>query len=582
MTIPTYDVEILKPVIIEMGLIAPDILNDIIEKTQHKGESLLDCIFKDGLLDVSSIDCLTQKTYGLPFIELTKREINPQIARLLPERIVKGRMIMPFDKKDKILFLAMLQPCTLPEIDNLEMLSGYEIVSYITTKTELAHTINRYFDVKHLMRQSLIDLRMDKIATDRSELELTDSKSVDTLKRHVEDASLDDGLDEEPIVRLVNSIITGAISARASDIHLEPRLPEMKVRFRIDGVLQDVVEVPQHIQDAVISRIKILANMDITKKRQPQDGHITMQTNDGDYYFRVSSLLTVNGEKVVLRIHDKSTKLMSLNELGFDNEELSRVETLLARSYGMILVCGPTGSGKTTTLYTALNKINEPTKNIITLEDPVEYQIQGINQVQVNPHDDITFEKGLSYILRQDPNIIMIGEIRDKPPAESAVQASLTGHLVLSTLHTNDAPGTITRLIDMGIQNFQIASSLIGVISQRLVRRVCTACFSLYSPKKEEFDRLSIPYNENVRFVRGAGCTFCYGTGYFGRTGVFEVMLVTDNIRKAIMSSQPASEIEKIAVSEGMKTMQMNAAHRVLSHTTTFEEATQVIDFLKN
>ena len=383
--------------------------------------------------------------------------------------------------------------------------------------------------------------------------------------------------DDSPAVRLVNTVLIKASSVSASDIHFEPYEDETIVRIRMDGVLHDYTKIPNSLYQEVVSRIKVMAKLNVAEKRVPQDGKIRVRIGSKDYDIRVSTVPTLHGERVVLRLLEKTGSLLTLNELGLSERDVEKVKRLAQRPYGIVLVTGPTGAGKSTTLYAMLLHVKNPKKNIITIEDPVEYQVKGISQIQVNPKVGLTFAAGLRSILRQDPDIIMVGEIRDPETAEVAVQAALTGHLVLSTLHTNDAPSAITRLKDMGIEPFLIASSLEGVIAQRLVRKVCEHCKEPYEPTKEELRELGLPESERFVFYRGKGCEHCLGTGYRGRTGIFEVLELDEELKKLINQTQDANEIRKLARKKGFRTMLEDGIDKILKGITTSSEVLSVI-----
>ncbi len=383
--------------------------------------------------------------------------------------------------------------------------------------------------------------------------------------------------DDSPAVRLVNTVLIKASSVSASDIHFEPYEDETIVRIRMDGVLHDYTKIPNSLYQEVVSRIKVMAKLNVAEKRVPQDGKIRVRIGSKDYDIRVSTIPTLHGERVVLRLLEKTGNLLTLDELGLSKEDVEKVKRLAQRPYGIVLVTGPTGAGKSTTLYAMLLHVKNPKKNIITIEDPVEYQVKGISQIQVNPKVGLTFAAGLRSILRQDPDIIMVGEIRDPETAEVAVQAALTGHLVLSTLHTNDAPSAVTRLKDMGIEPFLIASSLEGVIAQRLVRKVCEHCKESYEPTREELRELGLPENSNFVFYRGKGCEHCLGTGYRGRTGIFEVLELDEELKKLINQTQDANEIRKLARKKGFKTMLEDGIDKILKGITTSSEVLSVI-----
>lgn len=385
--------------------------------------------------------------------------------------------------------------------------------------------------------------------------------------------------EDAPIIRLFNALLQQAVKERASDIHIEPYEKELEVRFRIDGILTKVLSPPKLIQDALVTRVKVMANLDIAEKRLPQDGRIRLLIGGRDIDIRVSIIPTVYGERVVLRLLDRAQGVKGLHEVGLEEDDQRLIEELLSRTNGIILVTGPTGSGKTTTLYACLNKIYSITKNIITIEDPVEYQLKGIGQIQVAPKIGLTFASGLRSILRQDPDVIMVGEIRDLETAEIAIQASLTGHLVLSTLHTNDAPSAITRLLDMGIEPYLLASSIAGVIAQRLVRTICPYCASSYEPSSYEissFEACKFSTSEIKTLLKGSGCQRCKGTGYLGRTGLFEILLIDNEIREFIIQKKDSQTIKEHAVKKGMKTLRMDGLRKVLRGITTLEEVLRV------
>jgi len=474
-------------------------------------------------------------------IKLKEEKLNKQVVRMISEDAARKYKVIPVKMENNALYVAMANPSSLPVRDELKLLTGCVIKPLLASEGEIAQAIAQYYKVEEISKQALIDMRLQKLK------EVKEKEGavipIEEEMRKVENM---------PVVRLVNDIINGGINAKASDIHLEPQEPEMMVRYRVDGILHDIMTIPKHIEPAVISRVKIISNMDIAERRRPQDGHIVLKKEGKEYDFRVSSLLTIGGEKIVMRIFDKSAMLISLEQLGFTREDEARFGELLKKPYGMILVTGPTGSGKTTTLYAVLRQLNSKLTNIITIENPVEYKLNRINQIQIDEGIKMTFATGLRTILRQDPDIIMVGEIRDKETAEIAIQAALTGHLVFSTLHTNDAPSAITRLIDMGVEPFLISSTVIGCLAQRLCRRICFEC-------------------------KGRGCDICYNTGFKGRTGILELMVVGENMQKLILDEESLPEIKKLAIKEGMKTLQENGKQKVKDGVTTAEEIERVV-----
>jgi type IV pilus assembly protein PilB len=465
----------------------------------------------------------------------------------------------------------MADPLNVIAIDELRLTTGLEIKPVLSTSEAIHRAIVQYYGIKMAVTEIIAEEEeFGKIGEEElRNIETDEDIDVGELRRLVEEA---------PVVRLVNVIITQAIRDKASDIHIEPLKRELRIRFRIDGVLHNVMSPPKGIQPVLISRVKIMAGMDISERRVPQDGRIQLVVEGKEYDFRVSTYPTIFGEKVVMRILDKSGALIGLNKLGFQPQTQAMLEELIENPYGIILSTGPTGSGKTTTLYSCLNKLNTIEKNIITIEDPIEYQLDGINQIQVNEKAGLVFSVGLRHIVRQDPDIIMVGEIRDRETAEIAINAALTGHLVLSTLHTNDAPGATTRLIDMGIEPYLVASSLIGVLAQRLARTICPHCKESYEASSDALKKFGVYLDKKtVTLYRGSGCERCRRTGYLGRTGIFELMYVSDEIRELVVNKAPANVIKEQARKEGMKTLQEDCIDKVLAGITTIEEAIRII-----
>jgi general secretion pathway protein E len=408
--------------------------------------------------------------------------------------------------------------------------------------------------------------------------EMNEATTDDLISEISETADLLDETSDAPIIRLVNLLVSGAIKDRASDIHVEPYSANLKIRYRIDGILYDILSLPRRIQSPLVSRIKIMAKLNIAEKRLPQDGRIELKIADRLVDVRVSVLPTAFGERVVLRLLDKSGNLLLLSDLGMHDERIKLLDRLIKSPYGIILVTGPTGSGKTTTLYAALSTINRPEINIITIEDPIEYQIDGVGQIQVNPKIDLTFAAGLRSIVRQDPDVILVGEIRDRETAEIAIQSSLTGHLVFSTLHTNDAASAVTRLIDMGIEPFLVTSSVVAIIAQRLVRLLCPHCKEVYVPDEETLSNLGLSMSvlsDNI-FYRKKGCNLCMQTGFRGRTALFEILVVDDNIKRMVLKTSDANQINELAVKQGMITLQQDGIRKILSGVTTTEEVLRV------
>jgi general secretion pathway protein E len=506
-------------------------------------------------------------TCGLPWAEsIDVAAIDPELLARLPMQFAKRNAILPIGGDEESVQVAIADPRAVAPLDDLRLLYGRRVRPVVVPATVVTDAINQAYDRASGNAADLIgDLseeRLDLIAT---ELE--------------EPRDLLEADDEAPIIRLVNSLLFQAVKDRASDIHIEPFERTLTVRFRIDGILYDVISPPKRFQPIIVSRVKIMAGLNIAEKRLPQDGRLRTKVAGKNVDVRVSVVPTAFGERVVLRILDQGTTVLALEDLGLTGRNLALVQRLVRQSHGVVLVTGPTGSGKTTTLYAALTTINSTERNIITIEDPIEYQLQGVGQIQVNPKIDLTFANGLRSILRQDPDVIMVGEIRDGETAEIAIQAALTGHLVFSTLHTNDASSAISRLVDMGTEPFLVSSSVIAVMAQRLVRRVCVACRRPVEPSAELLQELGLTPSRlagATLYAAGAGCDACKGTGYRGRTGVHELMVVDDAVRALIMKNADASEIRRAAVAGGMLVLREDGAAKVLAGETTVEEVLRV------
>src|SRR3990167_5169680 len=491
---------------------------------------------------------------------------NPFISEKISKRFLKNKLILLLYVRDNILYVAASNPDDKDAIDAIVLATGFEVKALKARDEDILRAIERHYKVG----QSSVDEIIEDIAQHNLD-ERIDDEDPDRLR---------DMASEAPVVRLVNHIISSAVGDRASDIHFEPFEKTLKVRYRIDDILHDREVLPKSLQAAVVSRVKILANLNIAERRLPQDGKINARLGGKDIDLRVATMPTVHGEGVVIRILDRGGLVVDLGELGLFGENRNKFERMIIRSHGMILVTGPTGSGKTTTLYAALEKLNTSDKKIITIEDPVEYQLEGINQIQVKPQIGLTFADGLRNIVRQDPDIILVGEIRDRETAEIAIHAALTGHLVFSTLHTNDAAGAITRLIEMGLTDYLIASTLIGVVAQRLFRKICRQCKKAIAPNELEINELKYIAGGDVKDIiiyKGEGCKECVSTGYWGRIAAFEILVVDDNIRALILKSPGANTIKSAAVNSGMTTLKEDSLRMVIDGTTTMEEVIRVI-----
>jgi type IV pilus assembly protein PilB len=537
-----------------------DLEKALTEQVQTKG-FLGQILLKRGVIKKRDLAEALEDQLGVASVELSETSLPAEIAALLPENMVRMHRVVPFDVRDGVMHVAMADPLNLTAIESMRLVTGLDVKTFFAPEEDVIVATNQLFDGRAAAYKAIED---HSAASDES-TEVT----VRDLERMVEDA---------PVVRLVDSIVQGAITGDASDIHVEPHERDVRVRYRVDGVLYDMMRIPSRLQAAVTSRIKIMAGLNIAERRLPQDGRFSVTSDGGEYDLRVSTLLTVFGEKVVMRILDKSSVLLQLEDLGCLPEQRALIESLIAKPYGMILSTGPTGSGKTTSLYTALSHVNSNDKNIVTTEDPVEYQLVGINQTQVNLAADVTFARSLRAILRQDPDVIMVGEIRDRETAEIAVQAALTGHLVFSSLHTNDAASALPRLLDMGVEPFLIASAVIAVIGQRLVRTICRDCKVSYSPDEQTLAQLGVVGDGAIpQFARGTGCPTCSQRGYRGRTGVFEVLRVGDSIRRLVMEGKAALEVREAAIREGMILMRECGVRKILDGVTSPEEAMRVL-----
>jgi len=559
-------------VIKEITQLTEEDITQALQVQRGTHEPLGQLMVKMGLITERDRARALGRQWGIPFEEINADSIDPEIVNLIPRHLIHRYRALPIARQGNRITVAMSNPLDIFTIDQLRLVTGLEVDVVITVEEELNNLITNMMSSGDRINETIKRV-VDEVSGD-SELKFTEKKreeeiSIDQLRELVDDA---------PIIQLVNMIIRQALTDKASDIHIQPEISRVRVRYRIDGMLQDGTVVPKQVQAALISRIKVMAEMDIAEKRAPQDGRISLIMNNREYDLRVSTLPGAQGEKVVMRVLDKSGISLQLSKLGFPSAMSEQYERLIHRSYGIMLVTGPTGSGKSTTLYATLNTLNDPEKNILTVEDPVEYQLPGLTQTQVNVRAGMTYANVLRSMLRQDPDIILVGETRDKETAIVSIEASLTGHLVFSTLHTNDAPGSVARLTEMGIEPFLTASAVIGVLAQRLVRSICPRCKEAYTPPSEAFRRLNLPVEtDKVSFYRGAGCQFCRNTGYKGRMGVFELMAVDNEIRELILQRAPTHVLRQAALEAGMISLKQDAMQKILEGLTTMEEALRVI-----
>ncbi len=560
----------LGEMLLKAGLIDQEQLTEALESQKANGEKLGFNLVQLGYVQEDDITQLLSEQYGVPSINLRHFEIEESVINLIPSEVAQKYLVVPVNRTGATLTISMADPTNVFAMDDIKFMTGYNVEPVVASEIAIREAIDKYYGSSHAMELKKV---MDEMAEAEAEaLEvLEEDEELDTN-------ALEAATEEAPVVKLVNIILTDSIKKIASDIHLEPYEKDFRVRFRIDGVLYEIMHPPMKLKDAITSRIKIMAKLDISEKRLPQDGRIKIKmklggkTKEMDY--RVSCLPTLFGEKIVLRLLDKDNLVLDMTKLGFERESLSKFERQILKPYGMVLVTGPTGSGKTNTLYSAMSRVNTPETNIMTAEDPVEFNLHGINQVQTKDAIGLNFAAALRSFLRQDPNIVLVGEIRDFETAEIAVKAALTGHLVLSTLHTNDAPSTINRLMNMGIEPFLVATSVNLICAQRLVRRICKEC-------KEEIQMpvqalTDIGFSEEtapgVQLYKGRGCGNCNNTGYRGRVGLFEVLEVSEDVRELVLSGASAMELRRKGIEEGMITLRMSGLEKIRAGATSVEE----------
>ena len=543
----------LGDLLVDAQLITLEQLQDALSLQKGSNKKLGEVLMEQNIVDENQIIEALEFQLGIPHVVLDKYFIEPEIAKLISERLARRHCLIPIRFERGKLVVAMSDPLNIFAMDDIKLATGYEVEPVIASHKDVLAAIDQHYQ------------------------KLTSEKALEEFKEHYED-EITEEIDEEllaqvnnaPVVKLINSIISQAVKMRASDIHIEPYEKQVRVRYRIDGELQENISPAKSSHSAIVTRIKIMGKMNIAERRIPQDGRVEMNVDGRDIDMRISILPTVYGEKIVIRLLDRSNKALSKEQLGFTSENLKVFDNILKNPYGILLVTGPTGSGKTTTLYAALKELNEINKNIITVEDPVEYRLEGVNQSQVNNKAGMTFASGLRSILRQDPDIIMIGEIRDAETAQIAIRAAITGHLVLSTLHTNDTASTVARLVDMGLEPYLISSSVVGIVAQRLVKKICDNCKVAYAPNPGEVELLQI--GPDVMLHKGSGCNVCNQTGYKGRTAIHEVMPMTKSIKLLIDSRQNTESLRNAAVGQGMKSLRQSCRQLVLDGVTSIDE----------
>ncbi len=558
----------------EVTDISDEQLRQALDVQKETREPLAQVLLNMGLISEKEKVRILGRQWGIPFVDLTDQQIDRELLKLIPHNLLQRWKAVPIDRNGPRLVVAMVNPLDVYAIDQMRLVAGMDIESVIASSDDVGAALGQSMSAREELAGALQDMSQE-FGGDPTDIEVEaaeggeDDMGIDELRELMEDA---------PVVRLANLIIDQALRDKASDIHIQPEANRVRVRYRVDGVLHDTMTVPKKAQAPLVSRIKVMADLDIAERRAPQDGRISLRVGGKEFDFRVSTNPGVNGEKVVMRILDKSGVQVRLGRLGIPNVMMDEFEGLINRSYGIVAVTGPTGSGKSTTLYSVLNQLNSPEKNILTIEDPVEYQLGGLTQTQVNVRAGVTFASALRTFLRQDPDIILVGEMRDPETALIATEAALTGHIVFSTLHTNDAPTAVARLIEMGIEPFLIASSVIGVLAQRLVRVICADCKEAYEPPVDAFRRLNLAMDlESVTFYRGRGCERCRQTGYKGRIGIFELMVMTDHLRELVLRKAPTHEIRQAGLEAGMITLRQDAMQKILEGITTMEEALRVV-----
>lgn len=574
--------DVITKILEEAELVSASEIKNILRQSKESGQSVRQLLIQSGAVKEEDMLAAIAQKMGMEVVDLDNVLISPEALKLVPEKIAKKYHIFPIRIVDNILYIAVSDPFDLRIFDDLKMLFDYEIKGVIAKPEQIEKAIKRYYekDTVEKMMEDITEKILDE--HERTAVSKTQEAQEDKLvTAKITEYDLDKERAEAskaPVVKLVELLFRQALHDRASDIHIEPYAKGVRVRFRIDGILHDIESPPKKWQNAIISRIKILSKVDLAEKRLPQDGRIQLKIENRSIDVRVSILPSLYGESIVMRLLDQSSLLLGLEQVGFLPDNIKLFYDLIRRPYGIMLLTGPTGSGKTTTLYAALSAINTVDKKLVTVEDPVEYQITGINQVQVNPDIGLTFAKALRHILRQAPDVILVGEIRDLETAEIAIRAALTGHLVFSTLHTNDAPSATVRLVDMGIRPFMVASSIQAVVAQRLVRVICSSCKESYTPNKVELEIIKpmLSEGETPVLYKGKGCSKCNYLGYRGRTAIHEIMVMNDTLRQMVLDRASAAAMKKKAREFGMRTLREDGIKKALMGITTLEEVLSI------
>ncbi|MCD0461731.1 GspE/PulE family protein [Roseiconus lacunae] len=553
----------LGDILLEQGVITESQLQTALQDQRQTRLPLGAFLLKRGIVTRDQLGAALAEQYETPFFNGESASTHPQLVRLLPESYVRRRRVAPVGLEGKVLRLGMQNPSDMEAISEIELMTGYQVEAAICLDDDIERLLESAFDDRIKARQAAVEMRIAELKERGEEVAIEEVQSEDS---------------DAPVVRLLNAVLMGAVRAEASDIHLEPDSPQMRVRYRIDGQLHQIMTIPDDSEDALVGRVKVLADLDTAEKRRPQDGNLSIEVGDTRASFRVSCIPCVRGEKVVMRVLDESSKSFDIETLGMPSDQLSLVKLLLDRPHGMIVMTGPTGSGKTTTMYSMLCSMDSATKNVSTIEDPVEFRLPGINQVHANNEFGMGFANGLKYLMRQDPDVILVGEIRDHETATTAVQAALTGHLLISTLHTNDAIGTVARLSDLGLDHFKIGGALVASIAQRLLRRLCDQCKHVCQPNvnlmKTIYQGRQVPkeFLERQTYFEARGCEACAGTGYSGRIPIFEIMVITPKLEQAIESGLPSSQLRTIACEGGMIALATMGLRQAVLGVTSIEE----------
>jgi len=552
--------------LVKAGLITQEQLQKALAQQEMSGGRIGSNLVKLGYITEDEITSFLSRQYGVPSINLSHFEIDPNVIKLIPADIAQKHLVIPINRTGSVLTVAMADPSNIFAIDDIKFMTGYKVEPVVAAETAIKNAINRYYDSAGLVQDIMKSFDEKEVA------------AVAESEEPVNVAELQQAVEEAPVVKLVNLILSDAVKKGASDIHLEPYEKSFRVRYRIDGILYEVMQPPLKLKAAITSRIKIMASLDIAERRLPQDGRIKIKMGQKELDLRVSTLPTLFGEKVVMRLLDKANLQLDMTKLGFEPQALRDFMEAIEAPYGMVLVTGPTGSGKTTTLYSALQHLNKTERNIMTAEDPVEFNLPGINQVHVRSEIGLTFAAALRSFLRQDPDVIMVGEIRDYETAEIAIKAALTGHLVLSTLHTNDAPSTVSRLINMGVEPFLVSASTLLILAQRLARKICPNCKEeVHVPPQTLMDLGFSPEEaRSLKVYKGKGCMTCSETGYKGRVALYEVMVMRENIKTAILEGASTAELRELARKNGMRTLREAGLQKIREGITTIEEVMRV------